>query len=270
MLPTDDSRLLEALLPVALAAGREAHAIYLRGCPVEHKADRTPVTEADHAAEALILAYLAELAPQIPVVAEESCAAGRIPQVGTGFFLVDPLDGTKEFIAQRGDFTVNIALVRAGAPVLGVVYAPVGGMLYAGDVAAGHAFRYRQPADGGIAGPREPLRVRAAPPAGLTAVVSRSHATAETEQYLEGYSVRERVSVGSSLKFCLVASGEADLYPRLGPTMEWDTAAGHAVLNAAGGQVLAPGGGPLRYGKPDFRNSFFVAAGAFPLVPLAA
>ena len=265
-----DSALLEALLPVAVAAGREAYAVYLRGCPVEHKADRTPVTEADHAAEAVILAHLARIAPDVPVAAEESCAAGRIPVVGDVFFLVDPLDGTKEFIARRGDFTVNIALIRAGQPVLGVVYAPVTGMLYAGEVAAGRAFRCAQPPDAAAPGAREPLHVRAAPPAGLIAVVSRSHATPETEQYLLGYPVSERVSVGSSLKFCLVASGAADLYPRLGPTMEWDTAAGHAVLVAAGGQVLAPDGRPLRYGKPDFRNSFFVAAGAFPLTPLAA
>ena len=270
MPPIADSALLDALLPVAVAAGHEAHAVYLRGCPVEQKADRTPVTEADHAAEAVILQHLARLAPQVPVVAEESCAAGRIPTVGEVFFLVDPLDGTKEFIARRGEFTVNIALIRAGVPVLGVVYAPVGGMLYAGDVSAARAFRYAQPAAGGAAGPREPLRVREAPAAGLTAVVSRSHATPATEQYLQGYPVRERVSVGSSLKFCLVASGEADLYPRLGPTMEWDTAAGHAVLVAAGGQVLAPGGGPLRYGKPDFRNPFFVAAGPIALAPLPA
>ncbi len=270
MPPIADSALLEALLPVAVAAGREAHAVYLRGCPVEQKADRTPVTEADRAAEAIILAHLAQLAPHIPVVAEESCAAGHIPAVEQTFFLVDPLDGTKEFIARRGEFTVNIALIRAGAPVLGVVYAPVGGTVYAGEVAAARAFRYAQPATGGAAGPREPLRVRAVPAAGLTAVVSRSHATPQTEQYLRGYLVRERISVGSSLKFCLVASGEADLYPRLGPTMEWDTAAGHAVLLAAGGQVLAAGGGPLRYGKPDFRNTFFVAAGPLAVVPLAA
>ena len=267
---TADSALLEALLPVAVAAGREAHAVYLRGCPVEEKADRTPVTEADRAAEAIILAHLAQLSPHIPVVAEESCAAGGVPKVGEMFFLVDPLDGTKEFIARRGDFTVNIALIRAGEPVLGVVYAPVTGMGYAGEVAAARAFRYAQPAAGGPAGPRESLHVRAVPAAGLTAVVSRSHATPETEQYLRAYTLHERVSVGSSLKFCLVASGQADLYPRLGPTMEWDTAAGHAVLVAAGGQVLAPGGGPLRYGKPQFRNTFFVAGGAFPLVPLAA
>ncbi len=273
MSSTTDSELLESLLPVAVAAGREAHAVYLRGdATVEYKADRTPVTEADHAAETVILENLARIAPGVPVVAEESCAAGHVPTVGATFFLVDPLDGTKEFIGRRGDFTVNIALIRAGAPVLGVVYAPIGGMLYAGDAQLRRAFRLAQPAAprSRAVGARQALRVRAAPPGGLTAVVSRSHATPETETYLHGYPVRERVSVGSSLKFCLVAAGEADLYPRLGPTMEWDTAAGHAVLAAAGGQVLAADGAPLRYGKPGFRNSFFVAGGAFPLVPLAA
>lgn len=267
-----DFELLEALLPAAVAAGREAYAVYQRGCPVELKADRTPVTEADRASEAIILERLARLVSEVPVVAEESCAAGRIPEVGAEFFLVDPLDGTKEFIARRGDFTVNIALVRGGVPVLGVVYAPVDGMLYAGDATAGQAFCCVQPAapPDAAAGARRALRVRAAPPTGLTAVVSRSHATPETETYLEGYTIRERVSVGSSLKFCLVAAGKADLYPRLGPTMEWDTAAGHAVLAAAGGQVLAPDGRPLRYGKPQFRNPFFVAGGPFPLLPLAA
>ncbi len=273
MSPITDSELLEALLPVAVAAGREAHAIYLRGnAAVEYKADSSPVTAADRAAEAVILESLARIAADVPVVAEESCAAGHVPAVGAMFFLVDPLDGTKEFIARRGDFTVNIALIRSGAPVLGVVYAPVGGMLYAGDTQQRRAFRCAQPAEPrcAAAGARQALRVRAAPQAGLTAVVSRSHATPDTESYLGGYPVRERVSVGSSLKFCLVAAGEADLYPRLGPTMEWDTAAGHAVLAAAGGQVLAPDGEPLRYGKPGFRNSFFVAGGPFPLLPMAA
>jgi 3'(2'), 5'-bisphosphate nucleotidase len=273
VLPISDSELLEALLPVAVAAGRAAYAVYLRGdAAVEYKADRTPVTEADHAAETVILAGLARIAPDVPVVAEEACAAGHVPTVGATFFLVDPLDGTKEFIGRRTDFTVNIALIRSGVPVLGVVYAPAGSMLYAGDAQVQRAFRCTQPAEprSGAAGSRQRLRVRAAPEAGLTAVVSRSHATPATEAYLQSYGVRERVSVGSSLKFCLIAAGEADLYPRLGPTMEWDTAAGHAVLVAAGGQVSAPAGVPLRYGKPGFRNSFFVAGGPFPLVPLAA
>ncbi len=265
-----DDELIEALLATAVAAGRAALEIYRGAFTVTQKADQSPVTAADHAAEKLILQQLAQLAPGVPVVAEEAVAAGSIPQVGEEFFLVDPLDGTKEFIHRRGEFTVNIALIRRRAPTLGVVYAPVGGMLYAGNVATGRAFRCPHAADAAAPGAREPLRVRPVPAAGVTAVVSRSHSTPETEAYLEHYPITDRVSVGSSLKFCLVAAGEADLYPRLGPTMEWDTAAGHAVLVAAGGRVLAPGGEPLAYGKPDFRNSFFIASGTLNPVPLAA
>ncbi len=265
-----DADLLEALLGVAHTAGRAAHAVYESEFAVEHKADQSPVTEADRASEAIILEHLARLAPDIPVVAEESAAAGRIPEVGEAFFLVDPLDGTKEFIHRRGEFTVNIALIRHRRPVLGVVYSPVGAMLYAGDAAEAAAFRCRHPTGEASPGPRESLHVRPVPAEGITAVVSRSHSTPETETYLRRYTVRHRVSVGSSLKFCLVAAGEADLYPRLGPTMEWDTAAGHAVLAAAGGRVLAPGGGPLLYGKPQFRNPFFIAGGPLELAPLPA
>jgi 3'(2'),5'-bisphosphate nucleotidase len=267
-LPDDD--LIEALLGVAVAAGRAALDIYRSGFTVTQKADQSPVTAADHAAEKIILAHLARIAPDVPVVAEEAVAAGSIPQVREEFFLVDPLDGTKEFIHRRGEFTVNIALIRRRLPALGVVYAPVGGMLYAGNVGAVRAFRCSHPADAATSGPREPLRVRPVPAGGITAVVSRSHSTPETEAYLSHYTISQRVSVGSSLKFCLVAAGEADLYPRLGPTMEWDTAAGHAVLAAAGGHVLAPGGESLAYGKPDFRNSFFIASGTLTPVPLAA
>ncbi|HEY6515683.1 MAG TPA: 3'(2'),5'-bisphosphate nucleotidase CysQ [Steroidobacteraceae bacterium] len=265
-----DDELIEALLPAAVAAGGTTLEIYRAGFTVTQKADKSPVTAADHAAEKIILEHLARLAPAVPVVAEESVAAGSIPQVRDEFFLVDPLDGTKEFIHRRGEFTVNIALIRHGRPVLGVVYAPVGGMLYAGNVLSMRAFRCSHPTDAVTPGPREALRVRPVPAAGITAVVSRSHSTPETDAYLSHYTVSDRVSVGSSLKFCLVAAGEADLYPRLGPTMEWDTAAGHAVLAAAGGKVLAPGGKPLAYGKPDFRNSFFIASGALSPVPLAA
>lgn len=267
---TADDELIEALLAAAVAAGRATLEVYQTGFTVTQKADQSPVTAADHASERIILERLAEVAPAIPVVAEEAVAAGSIPQVAEEFFLVDPLDGTKEFIHRRGEFTVNIALIRRRMPALGVVYSPVGGMLYAGNVAAGKAFRCSHPADAATSGPREPLRVRPVPAKGLTAVVSRSHSTPETEAYLRHYEVQDRVSVGSSLKFCLVAAGEADLYPRLGPTMEWDTAAGHAVLAAAGGKVLAPGGEPLAYGKPDFRNSFFIASGTLNPVPLAA
>jgi 3'(2'), 5'-bisphosphate nucleotidase len=264
------SALLDAMAAAAVEAGRAAHEIYLAGFEVEHKADHSPVTEADRAAEAIILERLRQAAPDVPIVAEEEVAAGRLPAIGSQFFLVDPLDGTKEFIKRLGDFTVNIALIRDGAPVLGVVYAPVTSGLYVGDVVEGWAKRSHQKSDSKVAAPFAPIRVRSAPARGLTAVVSRSHATPETETYLAQYTVAERVSVGSSLKFCLVAAGEADLYPRLGPTMEWDTAAGHAVLIAAGGSVLAPGGAPLAYGKPGLRNSNFIAGGSLHIVPLAS
>jgi 3'(2'),5'-bisphosphate nucleotidase len=254
----------------AVEAGRAAHKIYLGSFEVQRKADHSPVTAADHAAEAIILERLRQVAPGVPIVAEEEVSAGRLPSIGREFFLVDPLDGTKEFIQRIGDFTVNIALIREGDPILGVVYAPVTAGLYIGDVIAGIALRAHQPTDSSQKAPRAPMRVRSAPQQGLTVVVSRSHSTPETETYLGHYPVAERVSVGSSLKFCQVASGEADLYPRLGPTMEWDTAAGHAVLVAAGGSVLAPGGAPLTYGKPGLRNSFFIAGGALHTIPLEA
>lgn len=265
-----DTRLLEAMIAAALQAGRAIDEIYRRGFEVAHKADATPVTDADHAAEALILEHLHREARSVPVVAEEEVAAGRTPATGTEFFLVDPLDGTKEFVQRRGDFTVNVALVRSGEPVLGVVYAPARSQLFVGNVMAGAAFRAEQRPATDTRASRVPIRVRPAPQAGLTVVASRSHATPETDTYLSQYTVADRVAVGSSLKFCLVAAGTADLYPRLGPTMEWDTAAGHAVLAAAGGRVLAPGGVPLRYGKPGFRNPSFIASGPLVPLPLAA
>jgi 3'(2'),5'-bisphosphate nucleotidase len=252
------------MVAAAIAAGRAELDIYQGDFEVLRKADQSPVTAADHAAEAIILERLAHAAPSVPVVAEEEVAAGRVPDVESEFFLVDPLDGTKEFIQRNGEFTVNIALIRQGVPVLGVVYTPVSSTLYVGNVGAKSAFRGKESGDA-----RTPIRVRAVPERGITAVVSRSHSTPETEAYLAHYTVADRVSVGSSLKFCLVAAGEADLYPRLGPTNEWDTAAGHAVLTAAGGNVWAPGGQPLRYGKPSFRNSYFIASGSLNPVPLA-
>jgi 3'(2'), 5'-bisphosphate nucleotidase len=262
--------LLEAMAAAALEAGRAAHQIYLGSFEVQRKADQSPVTAADHAAEAIILEHLKVAAPGVPVVAEEEVAAGRVPAISKEFFLVDPLDGTKEFVQRNGDFTVNIALINAGDPVLGVVYAPVTAALYMGDVGAALAQRGYYHPDASTPSPRDPIRVRRPPAQGLTVVVSRSHSTPETETYLTHYKVAERVAVGSSLKFCRVAAGEADLYPRLGPTMEWDTAAGQAVLVAAGGTVLAPDGAPLRYGKPGLRNSFFVAGGLLHTVPLTA
>ncbi|HUI62862.1 MAG TPA: 3'(2'),5'-bisphosphate nucleotidase CysQ [Steroidobacteraceae bacterium] len=264
------SALFEAMIAAAVQAGRVAHDIYRAGFAVTRKADHSPVTQADHAAEALILRALAQAAPGIPIVAEEEVAAGRVPVIGNRFFLVDPLDGTKEFVQKRGDYTVNIALIENGAPTLGVVYAPANSRLFAGEVGPRRAFRSDQSTDSHAMAPRRPIRVRPVPAAGLTVVSSRSHATPETDAYLASYAVAERVSVGSSLKFCLVACAEADLYPRLGPTMEWDTAAGHAVLLAAGGNVWGPGGVPLRYGKSGFRNPFFVASGTLVPHQLAA
>jgi 3'(2'),5'-bisphosphate nucleotidase len=248
------------MITAAIEAGRAECEIYAGAFQVHHKQDASPVTAADHAAEAIILGHLARLAPSIPVVAEEEAAAGRVPQVGKEFFLVDPLDGTKEFVARRGEFTVNIALIRDGLPVLGVVFAPANQKLFAGDVAAGKAFRSAQKPDSAEVADREPIRVRPRPAQGLTAVASRSHGNRETQNYLQQSHIAATVTVGSSLKFCWVAAGEADVYPRLGPTMEWDTAAGQAVLMAAGGKVVTLEGVPLRYGKPEFRNPSFVAS----------
>jgi 3'(2'), 5'-bisphosphate nucleotidase len=263
------SEIFEAMIVAAIAAGKVAHDIYRGTFDVRQKADASPVTDADQAAEALILERLRNVAPGIPIIAEEEVAAGRVPDVGDEFFLVDPLDGTKEFIQKRGDFTVNIALVRNRTTVLGVVYAPAKSSLFAGNTLTQTAFRSDQNTDTVDEAPRRPIRVRPAPKSGITAVSSRSHSTPETEEYLAKVHVSDRVSVGSSLKFCLVAAGEADLYPRLGPTMEWDTAAGHAVLLAAGGRVWAPGGVPLVYGKTGFRNPFFIASGTLtpPALP---
>lgn len=257
-----EQQLLEVMVAAAIEAGHAACAIYRSGFEVQFKQDESPVTAADHAAEAIILARLAHAAPGIPVVAEEQAAAGRVPQIGPEFFLVDPLDGTKEFIEKRGDFTVNIALIREGLPVLGVVYAPEKKGLFAGDVSAGRAFRSAQDPDEKRQAARQRIHVRRPPAAGLTVVASRSHRTPQTDAYLAGLNIASLISVGSSLKFCLVAAGEADIYPRFGPTMEWDTAAGHAVLAAAGGSVVTPDGGDFRYGKPEFRNPSFIAAGA--------
>jgi 3'(2'), 5'-bisphosphate nucleotidase len=265
-----DSLLLDVMIRAAVDAGASANHIYDGAFEVHTKDDDSPVTVADHVAEEIILRHLALHTPQIPVVAEEQAAAGRIPSIAQEFFLVDPLDGTKEFIHRRGDFTVNIALIREGVPRLGVVYAPATGQLFAGDVSAAHAQRAALDPLNPVPTGLSPIRVRAVPAAGITAVASRSHRTPETDAYLARYVIADLVAVGSSLKFCLVAAGEADLYPRLGPTMEWDTAAGHAVLSAAGGQVRGPDGQPLAYGKPQSRNPWFVASGAFVPHALAA
>jgi 3'(2'), 5'-bisphosphate nucleotidase len=262
------ARLADALLPVALAAGRIQMGYFRAGATVQTKADTTPVTVADQESEALILKALAQLAPHVPVIAEEAMAAGQMPAIGDTFFLVDPLDGTREFIAGRGEFTVNIALVRGTVPVFGLVYAPVTQDLFV-TTGPATAVRAKVAPDDATAtltsvGAR-PIHVRQADPERVVVMASRSHMTPETEAFLTRFKVAERRSAGSSLKFCLVAAGEADLYPRAGRTNEWDTAAGQAVLAAAGGKVTTFDGEILRYGKASerFRNPDYVAWGGW-------
>ncbi|MFN3231970.1 MAG: 3'(2'),5'-bisphosphate nucleotidase CysQ [Alphaproteobacteria bacterium] len=254
---TDYSTLCDQIEALARDAGETILTIYNSDFDVRSKDDESPVTEADEAAEAVILAGLAEITPDIPVVAEESVAAGRIPDVSGGrFWLVDPLDGTKEFISRNGEFTVNIALIENGVPTLGAVYAPAIQRQFSGYT--GHAWS-RVMEQSGEWSPPNPIKVRPEPAEGLTVVASRSHRSPETDDYISQFKVNELVSAGSSLKLCLVAAGEADLYPRLGRTMEWDIAAGHAVLRGAGGRVTDLDGNDLGYGKPEFENPHFVA-----------
>jgi len=251
----DHARLLPEIVALAERAGQVILEHYREGVAVRAKADASPVTAADEAAEAVILAGLAELTPDIPVVAEETVAAGHVPALDAGpFWLVDPLDGTKEFISKNGEFTVNIALIEGREPVLGVVLAPALGKVWWG--ARGHGATARHGGDGA-----RKIAVRPQP-ARPVAVASRSHADPQTEAFLDEAGVAERISAGSSLKFCLVAEGKADLYPRFGRTMEWDTAAGHAVLSAAGGRVTTRDGAPFLYRKPGFENPGFIARGA--------
>ena len=244
-------RLVDELAVAAREAGEAILEIVRRGFEVEAKHDTSPVTEADRAAELVILAALARAAPGVPVIAEEEVAAGRIPAHHDTYFLVDPLDGTKEFIRGGDDYTVNIGLIERGAPKLGVVYAPATARLHGGCVGEGAWL------DEGRG--RIPISTRARGEL-TTAVASKSHLNQATIDYLQaavgncGY-----VSIGSSLKFCILAEGKADIYPRAAPTSEWDTAAGHAVLLAAGGLVDGPDGEPLRYGKRAFLNRAFVA-----------
>jgi 3'(2'), 5'-bisphosphate nucleotidase len=260
--------MLDDLVAIAVKAGAAIMPIYERldASDVATKSDGSPVTAADEAAEAVILAELARVAPGIPVVAEESVAAGKCPAASARFFLVDPLDGTKEFISRNGEFTVNIALIEDGRPVLGVVYAPAIGEIYAGGEGQGaKAARV----ENGTVGEWRPISVRSCTGKGISVLASRSHLTDETKAFIEKHPVGDFVSAGSSLKFCKLAAGEADLYPRLGRTMEWDTAAGDAILRAADGAVLTMDGKPLQYGKRnqtddvDFANPWFAATGDY-------
>ena len=256
------SPFMRQLIDLAHEAGRAVMAIYEQDFGHRLKDDATPVTDADLAAEAVILAGLARIAPEIPVISEEAAAAGAESKTGERFFLVDPLDGTREFLSRNGEFTINIALIEREEPVAGVVYAPALARMFWGE-------RRRGAGEGAVApeGDTEtiwrPIRVRARPQTGLKVMASRSHRDARTEEWLSTIDVGELVSAGSSLKFCLLAAGEADLYPRFGRTMEWDTAAGHAVLAAAGGRVATEDGAPLTYGKRarGFDNPGFIASG---------
>jgi 3'(2'), 5'-bisphosphate nucleotidase len=228
------------------------------------KNDQSPVTAADEDAERFILSELTRVAPGIAVIAEEEAAQGRLQTIGNRFFLVDPLDGTKEFINRNGEFTVNIAEINNGKAVRGVVYAPAKNRLFIGDGSRGAFEIETQPGKQPNLSNVKQIKVRRPAHDGLVAVASRSHRDSKTDEYLAHYPVKDFVTAGSSLKFCLVAAGEADIYPRHGRTMEWDTAAGQAVLEAAGGSVRTLDGRPFIYGKVEegFGNPFFVARGS--------
>jgi 3'(2'), 5'-bisphosphate nucleotidase len=250
--------LLELALRAALAGGEQVMRVYADPFEVVQKDDRTPVTEADLASERAIVAILTEAVPDIPIVSEETVPEAGFSSPASRFWCVDPLDGTKEFIVRNGEFSVLIALIEHGRPVLGVVHGPASGVTYVGH-GKGTAMRRR---DGGAF---EPIRARAPSPDGIVVIHSRSHENSRRlAEYFQNRPVVERKQCGSALKFGVLAAGEADLYPRFGTTMEWDTAAGQAVLEAAGGQVLGLDGEALSYGKPGLKNDGFVAWGARP------
>lgn len=256
--------LTELAVEAAIAAAEVICAVYHRPIHVVTKDDGSPVTEADAAAEAVIIAHLK--ASGLPVLGEESVAAGIVPVLGERYFIVDPLDGTKEFIKRNGEFTVNIGLVDQGRPVMGVVLAPASGEIFVGDAGGAWAGKV---VDGVVTG-RAPISVGWLER--LRIVASRSHGHEALEQLCRTLDVESDVSVGSSLKFCLLARGDAQLYPRFTPTCEWDTAAGQAVLEAAGGAVVTLDGAPMRYGKGElgFLNPYFVAAVSMELAQKAA
>lgn len=251
----DRPALVKSIVKIAREAGDRIMTIYEGDFDVKSKTDESPVTEADVAAEKIILEGLHALTPDIPVLAEESHAAGKAPDLSGGlFWLVDPLDGTREFIHKRGEFTVNIALVEQGKPTMGVIHIPARNITY---FAEGPGKVWRQEDEM----PSVAIATREAPGDGLTVVASRSHRTPETDDYIAKFKVKELISAGSSLKLCLVAEGKADLYPRFGRTMEWDIGAGQAILEAAGGVVETLDGAPLRYGKDGHDNPYFIAKG---------
>jgi 3'(2'), 5'-bisphosphate nucleotidase len=254
----DYGQVTSVMRRLAIEAGERILEVYRRGeVEARAKADASPVTEADEAADALISAGLRDAFPGAVLVTEEQAASHR--SRAETFFIVDPLDGTKEFVRRRGDFTVNIALVEAGVPVRGVVYAPAKSRMFYTD-AGGQAVEETGPLDPLHPGPIHRIGVARPDNEALRIVASKSHRDAATDAYISGYAAADIRSAGSSLKFCLVATGEADLYPRLGRTMEWDTAAGQAVLTGAGGDVVRfDDHAPLVYGKDGYENPFFIA-----------
>ena len=266
MKAADCRRLVEGLLPAVLAAGRIEMRHFAAGVAVETKADTTPVTVADHEAEEILLEGLQQVAPGVPVIAEEAVAAGRIPEIDDAFFLVDPLDGTRAFIKRSPEFTINIGLIEGNRPVFGIIYAPALDAFFA-TLAPDRAVAVRMAPDAEDVRLDDcsltQLHTRTPDPKALIAFASRSHASQSTEAFLARLPIAGTRKASSSLKFCLIAKGEADLYARLGQTSEWDTAAGHAILAAAGGCVTTVEGEPLRYGKSaqGFANPHFVAWG---------
>lgn len=247
--------LLTQVGDITKRAGKEIMKIYETDFQIEEKADKSPVTEADKAAEELIIRSIRMgLTDKYPIVSEEAFADGHTPDItGTPFWLVDPLDGTKEFVKRNGEFTVNIALIDAGKPVLGVIHAPALGLTYWG----AQAGAFTQSGDG----EERTIACREAPPNGLIAMVSRSHRSDDMESFLADYNIAGETTSGSSIKFCRIAEGQADIYPRIGRTMEWDTAAGHAIIHFAGGNVTDMDGKELLYGKPWFENPHFIVKG---------
>ena len=249
--------LLQQLITISDRAGAEVLALYQQSIAVEHKDDGSPVTLADQASEKIILSGLRQAAPEIPIVSEETSDSHQIR--AKQFFLVDPLDGTKEFVRKdaQGGFTVNIALIEQVGdkllPVLGVVFAPALQRMFSGIVGDGAIERDQQRS--------KSISIRQVLPDGIIAVASLSHKDPATVDWLKKNNITQTRSIGSSLKFCLIACGEADVYPRFAPTMEWDTAAGEAVLRAAGGSVSMTDGTPFYYGKKDYRNEGFIAYG---------
>jgi len=267
----DYRSLVEALLPAVLAAGRIEMAHFNSGVAVETKADTTPVTAADHEAEEVLTEALHAVAPGIPVIAEEAVAAGRVPPVEDAFFLVDPLDGTRAFINGSPEFTVNIGLVVARRPVFGIIYAPASAQFFATFGAHEAVEAHIAPDTDAAEFPNfklQRLATREPNKDALIAFASRSHAAQSTDEFLQHLPIAEKRKASSSLKFCLIARGEADLYARLGRTSEWDTAAGQAILSAAGGCVTTLDGEPLSYGKREggYANPQFIAWAREPLL----